>query len=1395
MASDDVVWLEVLPSMKGFFPNLSSGLAKVVGPAGKRAGQDLGDAMAQGMETGLEKARVAAERTEKSVEDISKAAKTAGQKQEESVRKVAIAQAKLDQAKQNSKSTQDKILKAENDLIIAQQKSEDSQEAALRLSKQLEKAKEAQVKATKALADEEAKANKASQKSVLKRSPKQMASDGVGAARKATALATAGVAAGGTSLLGIGKQFFNLGSQLNNIKTQIATNTGESGKDLDRLAASAQSLQSRMSGSSEEITDSMLAVRSSIKGMSTASSKDLQDTTVVADGFARSFGVDVERAAQVAGQMITTGMAKNGVQAFDLLTAAAQKVPTALREDLLDAVDEYGPAFKQVGISGDQMMSMLAKSSEKGMYGLDKTGDAVKELGIRMTTQDANAMAATDAINKFGKVGKLSYDKLAQSFAKGGPEGQKAFGTIVKGLQSIKDPAKRASAAMNMFGTPLEDLNAADIPKFLDSMSATSSSLGNVSGAAKRNADNIHSGPQFAMQNLTKSLQTMFLPISQKVFDLVNKGATWMISVGTPAIKKFAAEWEKGTGIGGRYRDMSAGLFAVIKSGTGFLLDHKKATIGVAVVLGGLIGTVRMINLGVAAYKATMGAASAVAKAAALAHQGLNAAVAGGKWVWATAQMAAHKTATLASAAASRGATLAERGLNAAVAGGRWVWATAQMLAHKAASMAVSIASKAVAAGQWLVNAAMSANPIGLVVGLLVALGAAFVIAYKKSATFRAIVQGAWHGIQVVAKAVWSFLLSYVIKPMWRYFTVILPAAFRMMGSWFSSIFRGAKSISSSVWSFMRDRVLNPIKHMFTTTLPNAFGKFGNKFRDLWNGMKSLAAKPVNFLINTVWNRGLRPMLNKIPGVNLGEVKPIAGYRNGGFTGRGADDEWAGGVHRNEFVMDAPTVRAAGGASRMEQVRSVLRSGAWPVGPLGERMGNNNQNASSSLPIPSSATLGIPGNIKDIIRRGPQPGDVGIGGPGEDAVQWGMGRIGSREWYRLCLAFVNRAWGRRIAGLNKATARESMNSVPRRMDGTPPPGAAVYWDTGGSAGHVALSVGDGTELSNDIMAPGLISRVPASLFASKWHAKYMGWYSPNGAQPGADSSWLSKLKGFIGSAVSGASDLFSGLWSSITGGISSLKAKATKGLTGPWGKLLKGVPSFFLDKASSWAKSKLDSLLGGGSAGANGNAESWRALVRQALAATRIGGGVGDENLWLKQIMTESSGNPNEVQSSSVYDINIAHGDPARGLVQVPGVTWADFGRDLGPFLPNVYNPLKNLIVGMRAAAAQHRNWRAVVGHGHGYEHGTSFAAPGWAELGEHNSMELVVGSQFRQMQGGEKVYSGAATRRLLGGSGPQEMVITGGRVGITEDGMMTFYNVAVEAAEDVDAKNARVGR
>lgn len=86
----------------------------------------------------------------------------------------------------------------------------------------------------------------------------------------------------------------------------------------------------------------------------------------------------------------------------------------------------------------------------------------------------------------------------------------------------------------------------------------------------------------------------------------------------------------------------------------------------------------------------------------------------------------------------------------------------AQLIGTTVATYATNAATKTYAAGQWLLNAALNANPIGvLVVGLGLLIGG-LILAYKKSSTFRGIVQGAFGAITGAARPVIA-LFSHAI--------------------------------------------------------------------------------------------------------------------------------------------------------------------------------------------------------------------------------------------------------------------------------------------------------------------------------------------------------------------------------------------------------------------------------------------------------------------------------------------------------------------------------------------------------------------------------------------------------------------------------------------------------
>lgn len=80
-------------------------------------------------------------------------------------------------------------------------------------------------------------------------------------------------------------------------------------------------------------------------------------------------------------------------------------------------------------------------------------------------------------------------------------------------------------------------------------------------------------------------------------------------------------------------------------------------------------------------------------------------------------------------------------------------------------------------------NAVLAANPIGLVVIALAALVAGFVLAYKKSETFRNVVNGVWESIKTVAKPVIDWLAKAGVE-VWDAIKNAASTAIELIGGW-----------------------------------------------------------------------------------------------------------------------------------------------------------------------------------------------------------------------------------------------------------------------------------------------------------------------------------------------------------------------------------------------------------------------------------------------------------------------------------------------------------------------------------------------------------------------------------------------------------------------------------
>ena len=137
--------------------------------------------------------------------------------------------------------------------------------------------------------------------------------------------------------------------------------------------------------------------------------------------------------------------------------------------------------------------------------------------------------------------------------------------------------------------------------------------------------------------------------------------------------------------------------------------------------------------------------------------------------------------------------------------------------------------------------------------------------------------------------------------------------------------------------------------------LKDAFNTGKEAIKDAWNGIRDSAKKPINFLIDTVYNEGIRPLWNKVAGVvGADKLDKVKAFATGGAVygaGTATSDSIPALLSNNEHVWTAREVSAAGGHGAVEAIRQTALAGGFTYA-RGGRVGFPNPPR-----IPSARTL------------------------------------------------------------------------------------------------------------------------------------------------------------------------------------------------------------------------------------------------------------------------------------------------------------------------------------------------------------------------------------------------------------------------------------------------------
>lgn len=526
----------------------------------------------------------------------------------------------------------------------------------------------------------------------------------------------------------------------------------------------------------------------------------------IAAGAAVKMGISTASAMQTAKIGFTTmlGSAKRANSFLRDLAAFAAKTPFEFPE-----LQTAASSLISAGIEADKVIPIMTTLGDV-TAGVGTGSEGIQRATVALQQMSAAGKITGEDLNQLRDAGIPVFDLLSAAMGKSKAEiaamaqagtlGAEGFRAMMKALETGKGlerfnglMEKQSASLSGVWSTLTDTVNMGLAKAFQPAIPVLSKLVLRASDLATKGMPALQGFVGTAVKlgvRLTKAFQAKGLDgvanVIERRFgvdatgalayarDVVDDLGTVLTKVLMPALA--------GTGLNVRNLLSPLGL---ARSLLGFMADHTTATRIALTALVAVLAVAKTVSLAYVAASKAQAAWEAIKTAktkASSAATAVNTAVTKiststvGTWVGVKAIEAAAWVRSTASTVASTAAMATNRvafGVSwlitfiatKALEFAAWVRstaatvaATAAMLATRAATLAVRGATMAWMAAQWLLNAALTANPIGLIIAAIALLVAGVVIAYKKSDTFRAIVDGLWASIKVA----WSWVTKIV---------------------------------------------------------------------------------------------------------------------------------------------------------------------------------------------------------------------------------------------------------------------------------------------------------------------------------------------------------------------------------------------------------------------------------------------------------------------------------------------------------------------------------------------------------------------------------------------------------------------------------------------------------
>ncbi|WP_326597746.1 phage tail tape measure protein [Streptomyces sp. NBC_01803] len=245
--------------------------------------------------------------------------------------------------------------------------------------------------------------------------------------------------------------------------------------------------------------DSTTTVNNAIRGVyqsigdTSEAEGGLEGVTIKALALADVLEQDVGQVTTAVGQMLSTGLADNADQAFDLITAGMEAGANRAG-DFLDTLIGGADNLKTFGFDGATATGLIVQGLDAGAESADSVVGLFEELVGNV------AAGGDDLAQIFTDLG-LNAAEVTAGLTSGGPEANAALDQLLDALRGVEDGTERAALMASLFGE--EGAAMQNTLMAIDPSSAVQA-LGQIEGAAGEMAETLGDNPAAALESFKR---------------------------------------------------------------------------------------------------------------------------------------------------------------------------------------------------------------------------------------------------------------------------------------------------------------------------------------------------------------------------------------------------------------------------------------------------------------------------------------------------------------------------------------------------------------------------------------------------------------------------------------------------------------------------------------------------------------------------------------------------------------------------------------------------------------------------------------------------------------------------------------------------------------------------